>query len=549
MEHITFEQDDTNVNLVLRCDTNTPAVTEEQLVAAFDRSSFYQCSLSHELLPEVVILANEFITAVKEEIEPEGEFEHQIATIRDGKLSIFLAADKMSAKATIEMAWGGRNIELDDIKAECKKQGIVFGVKKSLVDRLLHQMIEADPGDLIEGKIAVGVDPKHGKNAYFRPLIELFSDKLRKPMELDGGKVDLKDLGDIETVKPGEKIYQKFPPTPGVPGKNLLGEVLEPTPGKDEELETSSGTIIDSRDKNILLAKREGLARLIENRMEVDDVYSLAELTPKEGHIKFNGSVMIAGDVSPEMRIVATGDVIIGGFVEQASIRCRGEITIISGASGKPLDEPYENRENNCLLESAYRINVAFANQVDIIAKREVHVHKQLSHCNVIASALRVGRGTTTDGKIVGGKTSLSKGLQVGKLGAPSGNMTYVSLNRTFDVFKEKEQQMWSKVEPLSDELDKLKTRLKSLISEQQRNEMKEQILELQYKIEKLNHARKRLTQKRKDYMDKVTVQVSHSLYSGVSLEIGDKTVINDRERGPSIVHLDEYQIEIAARS
>lgn len=545
MEHINFELDGSNVNLVVYCDSSTEDLSESQILSAFDHSSYYKCSLSHELLPEIVILVNEFIQAVREEIEPEGEFVHQIASVLDGKLSIFLASDKMSAKATIEMAWGGKNIDLDDIKAECKKLGIVFGVKKSLVDRLLHQMIEADPGDLIEGPIAMGVEPKHGKNAYFKPLVELLSDKIRRPMELEGGKVDLKDLGDIETVKPGEKIYQKFPPTPGKPGKNLLGELLEPTAGKDAELETSSGTIIDSRDKNILLAKREGLARLIENRMEVDDVYTLAQLTPKEGHVKFNGSVMIAGDVSPEMRIVATGDVIIGGFVEQASIRCRGEITIISGASGKPLEEPFENRENNCLLESGYRINVAFANQVDIIAKRDVHVHKQLSHCNVIASSMRIGRGTNSDGKLVGGKVSLSKGLQLGKLGTPSGGMTYVSLNRSFTIFKEKELQMWAKVEPLSDELDKLKGRLKTAVSEQQRAEVKEQILDLQYKIEKFNVARKRLIEKRKDYMSMVAIDVSQELFTGVSMEIGDKTIINDRDRGPSIVKLDEYQIEI----
>lgn len=548
MEDFNFEQEGTNINLVVACNAETPPLTEAMLISAFERSQYYETSLSHELLPSIVELGNEFIISVKEELEPEGDFVHQIAALRDGKLSIFLSADKMTAKATIEMAWGGKNIDLDNIKAECKKQGIVFGVKKSLVDRLLHQTIEADPGDLIEGTIALGLEPKHGKNAYFKPLIELLSEKIRRPMEIEGGKVDLKDLGDIETVKPGEKIYQKFPPTDGTPGKNLLGEELIPTAGKDAELEVSSGTTIDKKDTNILLAKREGFARLIENRMEVDDVYTLAELTPKHGHIKFNGSVMIAGDVSPEMRIVATGDVIIGGFVEQASIRCRGEITIISGASGKPLDEPYDGRISNCLLESGYRINVAFANQIDIIAKRDVHVHKQLSHCNVTAASLRVGRGKFADGKLIGGKILLSKGLVVGKLGSPSDTVTSVSLNRSFVLFKQKEIDIWTKVEPLSDELDALKNRLQSFLTDSQRAEIKELILEQQYKIDRLNSARKRITQKRKEYMNQVGVEITNTLHAAVTFEIGDKTIINDRERGPSIVKLDAYQIEIKPR-
>lgn len=549
MDEIYFEQDDDKVNLIVNCHATTPVLTEDAIISAFESSDYYEASLAHELLFNIVIVGNEYIAAVKAELQPEGEFVQQVATIRAGKLTVFLSADKMTAKATIEMAWGGKNIDIDDIKKECRRQGIVYGVKKSLVDRLLHQTIEADPGDLLEGTIAQGLDPKHGKNAYFKPLIELFSQKLRRPMEVEGGKVDLKDLGDIDTVKPGERIYQKFSPTPGVPGKNLLGETLEPTPGKDFKLEVSSGTVIDKKDRNILLAKREGLARLIEQRMEVDDIYTLAELTPRHGHIKFNGSVMIAGDVSPEMRIVATGDVIVGGFVEQASIRCRGEITIISGASGKPLSEPFDGRENNCVLESGNRINVAFANQVDISAKRLVQVHKQLSHCHVTAAALRVGRIGGADGKLVGGRCFLSKGLQVGKLGAQANSTTFVSLNRTFNVFKEKEQQLWHKVEPLADELEQVKNSLGGIVTGPQRADLQERQLNLQYQIEKLNYLRKRVVKKRKLYMQQVAVDVSHTLFRGVSIEIGDKTVLVDQEKGPSTIKLDEYKIEIGPRS
>lgn len=549
MEDISFIVEDNQVEMVVACHGSTEELSEEMIIKAFDHSKYYQACLKHELIPEIVELGNEFIEQVKEELESPGEFTHEIASIRDGVVTISVAADKMTARAKIEMPWGGKPVDIEGIKTECKNTGVSFGIKRSKVEELLQKTFDAEPGDIVEANIAFGQEPKHGKNAYFRPLVELFSDKIRKPLEKEGGKVDLKDLGDIETVKPGEKIFQKFPLTEGTPGRNVLGELLAPTPGKDCELEVSSGTVIDKRNANILLAKREGLARLIENRMEVDDVYTLPELTPKQGHVKFNGSVMIAGDVSPEMKIVATGDVIVGGFVEQASIRCRGELTIIGGASGKPLDEVHDGRQYNCLLETGNRINVAFANQVDLIAKRDVFIHKQLSHCNVKAASLKVGQGDRPNGKLIGGSHYLSKGLQVGKLGAPSDTQTKISLNRTYSVFKEKEDMMWSKIEPYMEKLELLKSQQKAVVGDVQKNMIKEQILEIQYKIDKMNQKRKTFIQRRRDYMNAIKIEVNDTLYGGLSFEIADKTKTNDKERGPSVVYLDEYQLEIQPKS
>ena len=549
MEDLTFIREDNQIVLVVACHSETKALTEDGINKAFEHSEFYNTCLMHELISEIISLGNEFISEVKDEVSPPGEFTHQIATVRDGFVTISVAADRMSARAKIEVPWGGKPVNMDDIKKECVNTGVSFGVKRSKVEALLQKTFDAEPGDIIEDTIAFGKDPKHGKNAFFKPMVELFSDKIRKPLEIEGGKVDLKDLGDIETVKPGEKIYRKFPPTPGTPGKNVLGELLAPTPGKDAKLETSSGTVIDENDENVLLAKREGLARLIEHRMEVDDVYSLPELTPKQGHVKFNGSVMIAGDVSPEMKIVATGDVIIGGFVEQASIRCRGELTIISGASGKPLNDRVNSRQFNCLLESGNRVNLAFANQVDIVAKRDVFVHKQLSHCNVKAASMKVGQGLIPRGKLIGGSHLLSKGLQVGKLGALSNTPTVISLNRSYEVFRQKEDQLWSKIEPHMERLEELKSQLKGVMNDAQKAEVKEQILELQNRITKMTLLRKNFIQRRRDYMGRIQVEVNETLYGGLTFEIGDKTKINERERGPSIIRLDEYQLEIEPKT
>ena len=545
MHNFKFSQEGKDTFIALHCERDTKAVREKDIIDAFEESYFFEAFLLHDEVANFTALVNEKI----DEIE-KGEFEtadvgHKIAELRDAELTVTLSPDKMVGRLKIVSAYGGEMPSIDDVKTACKLQGVRFGLKRSKVEKLLEKGFDAAPGEIFEGDIAFGLEPKHGKNAYFKPLVELFSDKLRKPAEKEGGKVDLRDLGDIETVKPGQKIYQKIPLTDGKPGRNILGDDLPPTPGKDAELELSQGTIIDERDPNILVASREGLARVIDERMEVDNVYTISELTPKQGHIKFNGTVIISGDVSPEMRVVATGDVVVGGFVESASIRCQGEITVIAGASGKLLEPEQPGRQYNCLLEAGNRVNIAFANQIDIRAKRDVFVHKQLSHCNVVAASLRVGQGTKANGKLIGGNIEVSKGIEVGHLGAPAGADTRISMNRTYKVFKQKEDMLWEKIHPLSEEQDKLKDKLKMLMSNEQKQELKMKIAKLSKQVSKLSYQRKRIIQRRRDYMDVIEIHVNHTLYNGTLVEFGGKNLSNDRQRGPSVIRLNEQVIEI----
>ena len=501
LEDLSFVSENNTVYAVVNCHASTKALDADEFIACFEQSEFSQSQLKKELIDDFIDGANSYIEKVHEELETPGPYRSPMAETLDAMITISVSRDKMSAKAKIESAWGGNNVDLDKLKQECATVGVKFGVKRTKVEKLLNKAAKGAPGDIFEDVIALGKEPKNGKNAFFKPLVELFSDRIRKPTTLEDGKVDLKDLGDIETVKPGEKIYQKIPFTFGINGSNVLGEVLKAVPGKDAKLEVSAGTVIDPDDKNILLAKKEGLARLIETRMEVDDVYTLTELTPKQGHVKFNGSVVILGDVAPDMKIVASGDVLIGGFVESACIRCKGELTVLSGVSGKPLDEPDGKRHNNCLLESSHRINISFANHADIFAKRDVFVHKQISHCHLTAASLTVGKGEVPQGKVIGGHYLVSKFVEAGSIGAPSDTDTHISMNRTYTVFKEKEAHFWQQVEEQQEKIEVWNKKLAALHQEEKILAVKFEISQLENIIDKNNHYRKTLLHRRREYM------------------------------------------------
>lgn len=545
MQQIQFSQQGSDIFATVSCGKDTPVLDQHTFKKAFDESEFCNAFPVNEELAELLNNVSEAVEAIKTSGAEPSEISHKVAEIRDARVKISVTPDKMSAVATIEAAWGGKHASLDLIKAKCVEEGVKFGVKRSKVEKILTKAMNAEPGHKESGEVAIGLTPKNGKNAYFKPLVELFADKIRKPLQHEDGKVDLKELGDIDTVKPGEKIFQKVPLTAGVDGRNVLGQVVEAMPGKDAKLEVSSGTVIDPNDENVLLADKEGMARLVENKMEVDDIYTLPELTPKQGHIKFNGSVVILGDVLPEMKITASGDVLIGGYVESATIRCKGELTVLSGVAGKPLDNPPPKRHNNCLLESGHRINISFANHVDIIAKRDVFVHKQISHCHVSASFLVAGKGEQPRGKVIGGYYYLSQYLEAGHVGAPSDTETKICMNRTYDVFKKKEQHFWELVEQLEEKLKGWEKKLSTLVREDQKDSVKFEIAQLENIIEKNMNYRKTLIQRRREYMESVFVKVNHTLYGGLAFEFGSKGLVNEVKKGPSIVRLDEYQMVI----
>ena len=221
------------------------------------------------------------------------------------------------------------------------------------------------------------------------------------------------------------------------------------------------------------------------------------------------------------MKIVASGDVLIGGFVESASIRCKGELTVLSGVSGKPLEEPHGKRKNNCLLESSYRVNISFANHVDIFAKRDVFVHRQISHCNLSAASMIVGKGPKPNGKVIGGSYYLSKSLESGFIGAPSDTDTNVVMNRTYDVFKEKELHFWTLVEELQDKINLWNEKLAAVHQEEKQAAIKFEIMQIEKQLEKNASYRKTLAKRRREYMSGVHIKANSALYGGLQFIVG----------------------------
>ena len=70
---------------------------------------------------------------------------------------------------------------------------------------------EATPGTLLRLPVAQGKAAVNGQDTRFERLVETPVERILKPQELDHGRVDMRDLGTILTVKAGAQLMRRHP--------------------------------------------------------------------------------------------------------------------------------------------------------------------------------------------------------------------------------------------------------------------------------------------------------------------------------------------------
>ena len=509
-------------------------ITENQILNALKSSDFSSYKFDKELIKTIPETAKNNPKDESKKID--------VAHVTDAEITFIISKDNMSAQVQVVTAQGGKKLSMVDIKRACQNNEIKFGLKTTLVKRLLKKTRQVEPGTLIEQKLVKGKPPVSGHDAYLKPKVKLFSELKRKHKVDEQGRFDLKDLGTISTVKEGQVVAVKIDATSGVDGVDIFGNQLTAEPGKDFELVAMDGTEISGKHPDRLVALKQGILRQTDNGIVVDDVYVVEKVTPRQGHIRFNGSVIVTGDVSPDMKIEATGDIIIGGYVESASIKSHGNITVSGGCSGHVIDESdsggegSETENYSCELVSENNVDVEFASQIKIVAKQDVSVKKALMNCQVTASNLFIGEPERGNGKLIGGKAFISKVLQSGFIGNASHVTTVITMNRVYDVFREKEMQLWNKVQDLNEKMEVLSETLLNQLPPEEKEKIQKQIAIVEAKSIKYSGYRKILVEKRREFIESIRIVVSNKIYPNSIIKIADKIMKIEEKKSKSLI-------------
>jgi len=362
-----------------------------------------------------------------------------VARAIDATIMIKVDESNMMAHAHITTACGGKIVSMDDAKIALQKAGVTKGVNRDALEQCLGQQFEQQPGAQYSAIVAHGQRAKDGTDARFVRLCMTAQDRILSPQEKDGGKVDMRDLGAIITVKPGSPLMKRIPATEGSQGYSVFGDVIEAKPGKNFEIEVLEGTKISEKDPNLLIADAKGVPVALPRGMRVDDVLCYNDVDVSTGHIEFDGSVIISGDVKDGMKIKATGDITVLGFVESADLQSENAITIVQGAIGRKVTE---DLDFSCFIRAKRSISIGYAQYVCIETQQDLLIEKQALHCNLSSRRLiRIGKGDTPRGKLIGGKVLNALRIETGELGAPSGTKTHIAIAQSFHELKEKQTE------------------------------------------------------------------------------------------------------------
>ncbi len=246
----------------------------------------------------------------------------------DSKVTVTLADRGMSAKIQLSRpTGGGRPPSRELIYAALAENGVAFGISESKILSLVHRPIYNLYIEVAHGQPPVpGID---GRLEY-----HVSRETSLKPKVREDGTVDYRDLGIIQQVEPDQILVERIPPTPGTEGYDVQGNPIAPRPGRDVVLPAGKNTYV-SDDGLYLLADRAGHVDFIGGKVVVQETYTVSgDVGSATGNINFNGSVSIRGTVLAGFTVKATGNVIIRGGCEAATIEAGGNVTIGEGING-----------------------------------------------------------------------------------------------------------------------------------------------------------------------------------------------------------------------
>lgn len=541
-----------NIDLVLQPIKNTTTINEASIHEIIEASEYSALYVDNSNIKNAIAELNSVLKPLQAN-KTGREIKYQILERRDAIISIEIDSDEMIASAEISTALGGKHLSAKAILQSAQEAGVTKGFSKEELVKLAQQAAKEEPGSIVKGEIAYGKDAINGKDAKIKHLVQSAQERILRPKERDNGSVDMRDLGDIICVKVGDPLAKKIPLTDGVKGFSVTGTPLQPTPGEDIELKAGVGTSLSNRNQEVLVSTRVGLPRIIDNGMEVDEVYKIKNVDISTGHIKFEGSVIIDGDVCEGMKVIASGDITVGGFVESALLESGGDITISGGIIGKKQDVDnlaVSDITMSVSMKAKGSIFGKYCQYADITCGN-LRIENQMMHSLIyVKESLWLGSEEKADGKLIAGYIRAGTSVQAGTVGATAGSVTIVTFEDTLNQLNETLAEIESRVEIESKKTEELKaasTKLKKLPKDKVNPEMLSKVIST-YKYhanrmgevlnEKADHE-----EEIQQYMDSVFIEATEKLYQGVQLIVGDFQDKTKREYGPSKMVYKERKI------
>ncbi|MCD1257793.1 DUF342 domain-containing protein [Paenibacillus athensensis] len=459
----------------------------------------------------------------------------------DYYITISLSDDKLTAFLLISNADESFTVRFDQLEDLLRANQIVHGV-----DTAQLALIAADPKPYFYQKIviATGTRPIDGQNGYIRYVYDLENDT-KKPLELEDGTVNYKEVISLNNVKKGQLIGQRFLATEGTPGRAVTGEVLYAKSGKEARFKIGKNVITDPEQMAMYAAMDGMVVKTDRDKVNVFPVYEInGNVDYNIGNIDFIGTVVVRGNVLPGFKIRASGDIRVTGGVEAAELEAEGSIEISAGIVG----------QNKAHVKAGKNVKSSFIQDAVVEAGEEITVSQSIMH-----STIRAGRAVNckgTKGLIVGGTVQAGERVTARTIGNAMATTTSIEVGVAPELRNEMIQlrgqlklnmenlEKTDKALALLDQLaaigqlgaDKVAMRIKLNHTRKQTFEeqsaIKDRILEIEKSLEETERAK---------------VEVISAIYGGAKIVIGRYTKFIKDQTSRMTFYLSEGDIAMSA--
>ncbi|MFT5692319.1 MAG: hypothetical protein ACI92E_001651 [Oceanicoccus sp.] len=452
-----------------------------------------------------------------------------VARKLDATVVFEVAADKMSAAISTFAAYGGKWLTedvFDEAFLDSKLEANFCDM--SIRERALSGEI------LNKTALSKGTPPVDGIDGSLTPLVDemvYFAPKVN-----DKGVADLLEVNDFTVVDIGTSLMRKTPATAGKDGRDVFGEIVPATEGKEilfaEQLE---GAEIDPSDEHLLLAARKGHPLVKKNSVVIDSTLHVNNVNTRIGNINFDGSLLVDGDVTAGVDVEVSGSIIIKGVVTHAAIRAGGEVIINGGVMGE-VSEANDSTGDSAFgdglsthISAVGGIKAQYLSLTSVESQKEIEIAEYCSHCTVRTQGKLLLGQSRGKGRLMGGTYYAKDGVFARVLGTDANIKTYVSAGFTKEL-QEKNDDLLAAIRSKVGQSNKLAVMLQDIIAVGKKSALPPQKIEKAKKLRiaviairaEIDEMKAKVTELRSVFKEseQVAIEVGSTLYPNVSISV-----------------------------
>lgn len=334
--------------------------------------------------------------------------------------AVRITEDYMEAYMTVEQSETPEEYTVEYLTEVLHLNAVKIGIIPENLQKIIDDQLYGR-----EVLVAKGAEAQDGKDGYYEYLFD--TQLSQKPIELEDGTVDYKNIKMIELVEEGQTIAIYHPATAGTNGYNLDAKFRMAKPGK--ELPALKGTGFERLEDGVTYrAVVGGKITELNNRVNIFKVHELfGDVDITTGNIEFNGDVIIHGNVMEGMSIQATGTVTVDKVVESAYIEGKKGVILRGGVIGK----------NGSKVRSKGNITAQFFEYADVKTEGDIEADSFLDS-NVYAGGTvkLIGK----KGCVLGGSIHAVRGIVAREIGNMAGVDTEVSVGVHQTVYEQRQE-------------------------------------------------------------------------------------------------------------